>query len=113
MRKTSITTYNEIKKSGLLSNMRFYVYDLIYHNGPVTQSEASKTLSHIGIREHSVTPRFAELQKMGVISPVGERKCSRTGRQAIAWDVTGKLPTKLKKEKKIHLCANCKAVIGG
>ena len=47
------------------------------------------------------TPRFAELEKLGVIMPVGERKCAISGNRCIEWDVTAGLPVKpVKKESK-------------
>jgi hypothetical protein len=51
-------------------------------------------------------PRFAELERVGVIAVVGEKDCSVTGRNVLLWDVTEKLPIKLEKEKKIK-CLHC------
>jgi hypothetical protein len=96
-RKTSIEAYHEIKASGLLSKRRFEVYDALFHYGPMTQMETFVKLKHLS--QHTVTPRFAELRKMGVIEEVGERACTVTGINVIAWDVTSSLPTQLPKGK--------------
>jgi hypothetical protein len=98
MRNTSIEVYKQIKESGLLSKLRFEVYEKIFKYGPITQGEMWN--EHFPKRQrHDVGPRFAELEARGVIECVGERPCNVTGRLAMIWDVTSKLPTEPKKEK--------------
>ena len=37
-------------------------------------------------------PRFAELKDLGVITDIGKRECTITGRTVLEWDITGDLP---------------------
>jgi hypothetical protein len=46
--------------------------------------------------EKQEATRFTELRKLGVIYEVGNRKCSVTGRTAIEWDLTDRLPVETK-----------------
>ena len=100
MRQTSIDAYNKIKNEGLLSELRFEVYSVIFKNGPITQGEAAKHFMH-GDR-NVVSPRFAELNRRGVICCVGSRPCKVTGINCMIWDSTGKLPVEPEKKKSVH-----------
>lgn len=104
IRKTSIEAYRQIKEEGLLSRMRFLVYEIIYEHGPLTIAEASTFVPKIDSR--SISPRFAELLNIGVIETIGEKTCNVTGRNSTLWDVTEKLPKKLTKPTKIK-CKYC------
>lgn len=102
MRETSIETYHAIKENGLLSRMRFVVYECIYNHQPLTQSEAWSFLkiSH-GIKSgQNITPRFAELKNHGVITESGVRPCKITGRNCIEWQTTNNLPIKFERKTK-------------
>lgn len=116
MRKTSIDTYNQIKNCGLLSKMRFMVYECIYQNGPMTQSECWKNhleKSH-GIKSgQNITPRFAELKNLGVICENSIRPCSITGRMCIEWDVTNNLPVEFKRVSKDQIIKELREEIEG
>ncbi len=89
---TSIQTYHAIRDNGLLSNLRFKVYDYLYSHPRSTISECCHFLegSH-----HNLSPRFAELKRLGVILEDGTRFCAVTGRECIAWATTDQLPVKL------------------
>ena len=98
IQQTSVDVYNNIKNNGLLSSLRFKVYDVIYANGPITQGEVwSKFFQER--QRHDIGPRFAELVKLGVIQQVGTRPCEYTGVESLTWSVTGELPKKLEKTK--------------
>jgi DNA-binding MarR family transcriptional regulator len=103
MRSTSINVYKQIEAEGLLSKRRFEVYRAIYNKGPMTQNE---TLHYLNAPQSSITPRFAELERMGVIKAIGERSCSITGRVVLVWQTTNNLPVKYEKAKKIK-CKSC------
>lgn len=105
MRHTSVETYNQIESEGLLSHMRMVVYKSIYKNGPLTISECTNIINSIDSK--SISPRFAELERVGVITDVGLKICSITGRNVTLWQTTNKLPIKYKREKKIK-CKHCK-----
>lgn len=105
IRETSIEAYNEIKENGLLTKLRFQVYDWLFRNGASTQSEICN-YGFPNTRMDSIKPRIAELNRLGVVSSVGERKCKVTGRNVMIWDITKKLPIKLDKQKR-EKCKHC------
>ena len=105
IRDTSIEVYHQIEAEGLLSALRFDVYKCLFHNGPLTQMETCRKMASIR-QDRSIMPRFAELEKMGVIKIVGEKECSVTGRKVYTWDVTKNLPLKLEKPVR-HECKSC------
>jgi len=109
-RRTSVDIYETIKKDGLLSDLRFRVYDIIYLYQPITISEMIRKVSSTVTNTGSFTGRISELKDMGVIYEVKEGECPVTGRTVIFWGTTDMLPKKYvvppsKKEKK-------KAIIG-
>ena len=105
MRQTSVDSYNLIKEQGLLSRLQFDVYHVIFTNGPITQGETWSEYFYKSQR-HAIAPRFAELERRGVIEVVGERVCRLSGRNCTIWDVTGKIPVKYEKPKR-YKCARC------
>jgi hypothetical protein len=106
IRETSAETYRNIKDDGLLSDLRFKVYDFVFKNGPCTISDVSFYFNISRNASGSYSSRFSELREMGILKEVGTIKCKITGRNKILWDVTSKLPEKLKKEKR-KKCVNC------
>ena len=92
-RQTSIDCFNKIKQEGLLSKMRFQVYSALLSMGkPSTTREVYETMDVI----KQEATRFTELRNLGVIYEVQNRKCTITGRTAIEWDLTDRLPVKIK-----------------
>jgi hypothetical protein len=91
-RQTSIDCYNQIKAQGLLSKMRFKVYECILTNAPCTSAEALSNMLSKNSAITSSRARFTELRELGVIYEVRNRKCTITGRTAIEWDLTDGLP---------------------
>jgi hypothetical protein len=119
-RETSIETYNQIKAEGLLGKMQIEVLGAVVENWPCTSGEAfDRMRDH---RERSplsqTRARFTELRDNGVIEEVGERICKISGRNAIVWAPTGKLPCKPPKKisapgaghtqgRAVTLCGTC------
>jgi hypothetical protein len=99
-RQTSIDCYNEIKEEGLLSTMRFKVYEAILNNAPCTSAEVLSTMLSKNSAITSSRARFTELRELGVIYEVQNRKCTITGRTSIEWDLTDRLPVNVKKTNK-------------
>lgn len=96
IRRTSIEAYRKIESQGLLSKRRLEVYQYVYNHGPVIAKEAWLAIapnSNSGV----ITTRFSELQRAGVLEPVGETIDERTGMIAILWDVTDQLPRKVQR----------------
>lgn len=91
IRQTSIDAYNNIKANGLLSEMRFRVYEALFINGPLTGKELDKMLG-----TDSAHKRLSELKALGCIDDSGEltRTCKVSGERVIEWDVTDRLPVR-------------------
>ena len=100
IRQTSRDCYNQIKEEGLLSKMRFKVYESILTNAPCTSAEVLSTMLSKNSAITSSRARFTELRELGVIYEVQNRKCSITGRTSIEWDLTDKLPVNVKNTNK-------------
>jgi hypothetical protein len=84
--------YAEIKNNGLLSRMRWRVYDYLYHHGPLTANEIDAGLMGPAEVNPSYHKRLSELENAGTVREVGERACRISGRNCIEWDVTANLP---------------------
>jgi len=98
-RQKSIACYNQIEAEGLLSKQRLAVYSALLKMGK--SSTAREVFSTMNVAKQEAT-RFTELRNLGVIYEVSNRKCSITGRTAIEWDLTDRLPVE------IEICANTK-----
>jgi hypothetical protein len=88
IQQTSIETYQQIRDEGLLSKMRFKIYQAIYSLEPCT---ASEVFSFLGAKTNQ-SGRFTELRELNVIKENGTKVCDITGRKAIQWTVTGNTP---------------------
>ena len=99
-RHTSIDCFNQIKQEGLLSKMRFKVYEAILNNAPCTSAEVLSTMLSKNSAITSSRARFTELRELGVIYEVQNRKCAITGRTSIEWDLTDRLPINIKNSNK-------------
>jgi hypothetical protein len=104
MRKTSLESYRTIRESGVLSQRRFQVYEILYENGPMTGSEAALRFKSLyGLRtpnQANIVTRLGELRDMGIAEEVRTRTCSVTGMNVIEWDVTSNLPVSMKRKVK-------------
>lgn len=105
-RPTSILSFNTIVENGLLSKMKLQVYSALYEHGPATALELYTRCFKETHRDHSITPRFSELERMGVVRNVRERICTQSGSLAIEWETTDKLPAKLEKPHR-EKCKTC------
>lgn len=98
MNNTGGHAYAAIKGSGLLGQLQLDVAKVIIENGPITQGETWS--EHFTSRQrHDIGPRFAELEKRGVIEQVGTRACRYTGVDGKTYMATGNLPTPREKFK--------------
>lgn len=114
VRDTSIEAYREIKESGLLSEKRFLVYDILFEHGPLTAGQVvlmGRKLKSV-IHTSAFQTRLTELRDLGVVYEVKKDNCPLTGRNVLFWDVTSKLPTKPeKRETKNEIIARLEARI--
>jgi len=92
MRNTSLVAYNKIKESGLLSRLRFQVYECMYHHGPLTAGEMWDRFFKPGKQRSSVASRFSELEVLGLFTVIDEVPCKYTGNLSNLYDVTDKIP---------------------
>ena len=97
-RPTSRETYFNIKENGLLSRLRFQVYDIIYQHQPITISQMIRIAASEVTNTGSFTGRISELERMGLIYSVKEDECPVTGRNVIFWGTTDNLPAPLEKK---------------
>ncbi len=97
IRETSIAVYHQIQEEGLLSDRRNQVFKCLWEHGPMTQNETYVKLNVPNLQQSSIMPRFAELKDLGVITDIGKRECTVTGRTVLEWDITGDLPIKKSK----------------
>jgi len=97
IRDTSIDAYRKIEAEGLLSKLKWDVYSCLFKHGPMTQGETWK--KHFPkSQRHNICPRFAELERYGVIKSVGTKPCPVSGVEVMLWDVTSKLPKRDKRD---------------
>ena len=82
VKQTSLEAYSRIKKE--LGSRQQEVYDGFLGNGTCTNLELSRSL---GIPINQITPRTNELVKLGFVTEDEKRRCSVSGRKAIAWRV--------------------------
>ena len=90
-RRTSIQAYREIEANGLLGQLQFDVYRVLYEKGPCTQGEVA---AELGLDKSIATPRFAELERRGVIEFLRERPCRISNKKCREYDVTDLVPLK-------------------
>lgn len=98
-RQTSIEAYEQIRASGVLGERTWQTYSELFKNGPMTQAECWSSLAAagqmVGVPQRSITPRFAQLLRRGLVryllnddGTVFKRKCSVSGIRCMVWDVT-------------------------
>lgn len=97
-RITSKLAYEHIKSTGLLSTIRWTVYDWLYHNGPATASEVFVGIkAKIKTQRNDVASVLSKLRDtFGVVKEVKVVSCPITGMKVIQFDVTSKMPEKKK-----------------
>lgn len=90
---TSNSAYWQIQGNGLLSRMRWVVYDDLAQNGPSTAAEVTTRLIGPKVGNPSYHRRLSELEELKVVHRTGIRCCRITGYDAEVWEViNGALP---------------------
>lgn len=114
-RETQAWAYRNIRDSGLLSRLRFLVFEVIYEQqdlGPegVTSGELDRRLSTLRATwSRSASPRLIELVRLGVIEELDPRECQATGQRVIAYKTTGRLPDRAALVRRVGLSREDKA----
>lgn len=102
-RQTSIDCYKQIILEGLLSKRRLQVYEILLENGCLTGTEISilfKQKHFSSNHSEGIRNRVSELFERGVVYEKAIVECKSTGRKVTQWDLTDKLPIKIKKSNK-------------
>lgn len=100
IRDTSIEAYKNIIESGYLSAILIKVFDIIFRFGPMTSREANEHFVEIHGGDDNLNQlrsKISLLQDLGVIKTTDKVKCSDTLKNVYRFDVTGRMPTKVKK----------------
>lgn len=81
-------------------------YEVLFHHGPATAMELRSYFpkNHV---DSQIRARLGELRDMGVAYEKRERPCSITGMNVIEWEVTERLPKKLKSKSNYIKCSRC------
>ena len=98
IKQTSLEAYDAIKANGTLSQMRFRAYSIVRFYGPITGLELN--MKGTGTQRHSLHKRLSELEALGIVEVVGNRRCRVTGRKVEEWDITDEVPASFVLEKK-------------
>lgn len=111
IRKTSAEAWKKINDEGLLRGFRLEVYNILYHNGPLTVGEVGQYYQQLRPGtprgRNECAKRISELFNLGAVETTGETiKCPVTGFNANVWDVTPNYPEKPAQVIK-HQCAYC------
>lgn len=110
IRKTSVQTYNFIKREGILSQKRMRVYDIFYeHPDGLTGSQVSyiyKSRFPTSQFSETIRNRITELRDMGVLTEAGEVECEFTFRSVIKFVLNDNLPSTLQKKPTLNTSAN-------
>lgn len=102
VQKTSVETYHSIKNSGLISEKRMKVYEILYENPQgLTGTQVSEIFKEkYPSAKHSETirNRITELRDMGVVLDMGVVECEFTNRKVLKWCTSDNLPLKIGKK---------------
>ena len=100
-RATSIKAFEEIRDAKILGRRRFQTYDGVTRatlaGKDMTQMETVRFVQQTygaKITDHSITNRFAELERIQLVEVVRVRKCTVTGKEVGAYISTDFVPTK-------------------
>ena len=67
MRRTSIEVYQKIQAMGLLSQLRFEVYEVLVNHGPLTAGEVWDRFFKNKRQRSSISARMSELEERAVV----------------------------------------------
>lgn len=83
-------------RNGVLDMRHWQVYHYLFHYGPITPNETHAKIEELEgpTNKPSITPRFARLERMGLIIDLGLRVCSVSKKECHFYDVTSKTATK-------------------
>lgn len=110
IQKTSVETFIQVQNSGLLSEKRLRVYEIIYEYGALTGAQVSEIYrSKYPSATHSETirNRITELVQMNLVKQAGTVVCDKTKRKVHTYLCSNELPsTPQKKVSKKQILLN-------
>ena len=83
--KTSIEAFHDLRREGALGAMQQEALRLIRRYPGRTARELAEIGRHPD--PNVLRPRIVELARLGYIGAVGTKRCTVTGRRAIAWRI--------------------------
>lgn len=98
-KSTSKEAFNHNEESGLNDTLRNMVLLVVQKHGPISQGECAAEHFPYTKRE-CVGPRFAELEKRGLLTVVDKRPCRTSGKKVEVWAATMANETPLQKKEK-------------
>jgi hypothetical protein len=94
---TSIASYRDAQRSGLIGQRQMQVLEFVVANEPCSQGDVGR---HFADASSSFQPRFRELEDAGLIEQRGTKRDDATGRIVKAYVATGKIPTEPVRRKR-------------
>lgn len=93
---SSRESYRHCVESGLISKRVEQVLAVIVEQGPMNQTMAHQAIVKetgiVGLEKYSVSPRFAVLERMGLIRQIGRMRCPVSRRATVFFEATNSLP---------------------
>lgn len=85
-RETSIEAFNEVMRSGHVTERQRDVYRALYDIGPATARKLNASAGD------GAWKRLSELSRLGLVEEAGETVCEQTRKRVIVWRVTANHP---------------------
>jgi len=94
--QTSREAYTYCVENGLISRRVEEVLEVVLESGPMNQTMAHQAIVRktgiVGLEKYSISPRFATLERMGLIRSIGQQACPVTRRSTIFYEATNSRP---------------------
>ena len=88
MRETTLEAYLKIKQSGLLSDLRWRVFECLCNHEDSTANELRMFMDPTA-NSGVFSTRLSELERLGYVYVSGKRPCTTTKHNAVTWAITG------------------------
>jgi hypothetical protein len=109
-RETSVQAFYNAVDAGVIETRRQQVWAALRALGEATSNEVFQRLKTLGVRYISTAcARLTELRDLGLVREVGQRRCSVTGQQCIAWTVVPS--SEYAGEAIVHRCPECGQIV--
>lgn len=93
---SSVEAYRHCVDSGLISRRVAEVLETLVDGGPMNQTMVHQAIVKrtgiVGLEKYSVSPRFAVLERMGLIREIGRQPCPVSRRATVFYEATHSRP---------------------